>query len=102
MPNGATLPAGNKDAGRAQGTWRRRFGGVLTEFAIWLPLVISAGHVVVFTAWTTWVSFTASSLMPRLAAVSAVSSSWTSRSTRTTRRLSGNPSMCASRIRPIS
>ena len=49
---------------RAQGVWRRRLSGALTELAIWLPLVISAGHVVVFTAWTTWVLFTASSLMP--------------------------------------
>ena len=36
----------------------------LTELAIWVPLSIAAGHVVVFTAWTTWVSFTASTLMP--------------------------------------
>jgi glucose/mannose transport system permease protein len=64
MRTGATHPAPKKAAGRAQGVWRRRFGGALTELAIWLPLVISAGHVVVFTAWTTWVSFTASSVMP--------------------------------------
>ncbi len=64
MRTGLTLPAAKQDAGREQGVWRRRFGGVLTELAIWLPLSIAAGHVVVFTAWTTWVSFTASSLMP--------------------------------------
>ena len=64
MRTGATHPAPKMAAGRAQGVWRRRFGDALTELAIWLPLVISAGHVVVFTAWTTWVSFTASSLMP--------------------------------------
>src|SRR5713226_8211976 len=64
MRTGLTLPAAKQDAGREQGVWRRRFGGVLTELAIWLPLSIAAGHVVLFTAWTTWVSFTASSLMP--------------------------------------
>jgi glucose/mannose transport system permease protein len=59
-------PAGEQNAGREQvaGVWRRRFGGALTELAIWVPLAIAAGHVVVFTAWTTWVSFTASTLMP--------------------------------------
>src|SRR3984893_10109358 len=64
MRTGLTLVAAKQDAGREQGVWRRRFGGVLTELAIWLPLSVSAGHVVLFTAWTTWVSFTASSLMP--------------------------------------
>jgi glucose/mannose transport system permease protein len=44
--------------------WRRRLGRALTECAIWLPLLVAAGNVVVFTLWTTWVSFTASSLMP--------------------------------------
>jgi glucose/mannose transport system permease protein len=44
--------------------WRRRLGDVLAWLAIWVPLVISAGHVIVFTAWTTWVSFTPSTLMP--------------------------------------
>ena len=29
-----------------------------------MPLLIAAGHVVLFTVWTTWISFTASSLMP--------------------------------------
>jgi glucose/mannose transport system permease protein len=59
-------PAGESNAGREKvaDVWRRRLGGALTQFAIWLPLAIAAGHVVVFTAWTTWVSFTASSLMP--------------------------------------
>jgi glucose/mannose transport system permease protein len=49
---------------RAASPWRRRLGRALTEFAIWFPLAIAAGNVVVFTLWTTWVSFTASSLMP--------------------------------------
>ena len=64
MPAAATNPAAVRAAGREQGVWRRRFGDALTGLAIWVPLVASAGHVVVFTAWTTWVSFTASSVMP--------------------------------------
>jgi glucose/mannose transport system permease protein len=64
MGTAATHPAAGKAAGREQGVWRRRFGDALTALAIWLPLIASAGHVVVFTAWTTWVSFTASSVMP--------------------------------------
>jgi glucose/mannose transport system permease protein len=64
MGTAATHPAASKAAGREQGVWRRRFGDALTGLAIWLPLIASAGHVVVFTAWTTWVSFTASSVMP--------------------------------------
>ena len=64
MPVAATNPAARRAAGREQGVWRRRFGDALTGLAIWVPLVASAGHVVVFTAWTTWVSFTASSVMP--------------------------------------
>jgi glucose/mannose transport system permease protein len=64
MGTAATHPAAGKAAGREQGVWRRRLGDALTGLAIWLPLVASAGHVVVFTAWTTWVSFTASSVMP--------------------------------------
>ena len=31
---------------------------------IWVPLLLCAGQVVVFTAWTTWISFTPSTLMP--------------------------------------
>lgn len=42
----------------------RRLGEVLAQLAIWVPLLIAAGHVVLFTVWTTWISFTASSLMP--------------------------------------
>jgi glucose/mannose transport system permease protein len=64
MGTAATHPTAGKAAGREQGVWRRRFGDALTGLAIWLPLIASAGHVVVFTAWTTWVSFTASSVMP--------------------------------------
>lgn len=44
--------------------WRNRLGAVLTQLAIWPPLLIAAGHVLVFTAWTTWVSFTPATLLP--------------------------------------
>src|SRR5258705_4102013 len=64
MRTGLTPLAAKQDEGREQGVWRRRFGSILTELAIWLPLSIAAGHVVLFTPWTTRVSFTASSLMP--------------------------------------
>jgi len=39
----------------------RRVAEYLT---IWVPLLLSAGHVVLFTAWTTWMSFTPSTLVP--------------------------------------
>ncbi len=39
-------------------------GDILTQLAIWVPLLIAAGHVLVFTAWTGWVSFTPSTLLP--------------------------------------
>ena len=43
----------------------RRFARKLPELlVIWVPMLLSAGHVVVFTLWTTWVSFTPSTLMP--------------------------------------
>ncbi len=31
---------------------------------IWIPLLLSAGHVVTFALWTTWQSFTPSTLIP--------------------------------------
>ena len=43
---------------------RRWWDAVLPMLGIWPPLLLSAGHVVLFTAWTTWISFTPSSLMP--------------------------------------
>jgi glucose/mannose transport system permease protein len=66
MPTALSLSTREQSTGRkhAPGIWRGRFGRVLTGLAIWVPLTITAGHVLVFTAWTTWVSFTASSLMP--------------------------------------
>jgi glucose/mannose transport system permease protein len=36
----------------------------LPALAIWPPLILSAGHVVVFTVWTAWLSFTPSTLLP--------------------------------------
>lgn len=43
--------------------WRLR-DRWLPALAIWPPLMLSAGHVVVFTLWTAWISFTPSTLMP--------------------------------------
>ena len=37
---------------------------MLPALAIWPPLILSAGHVVVFTVWTAWLSFTPSTLLP--------------------------------------
>ena len=61
-----TLRARERGTGRKPlaDVWRDRLGNVLAQLAIWLPLSITAGHVLVFTTWTTWVSFTASTLMP--------------------------------------
>ena len=39
----------------------RRLPELLT---IWIPLLLSAGHIVSFALWTIWVSFTASTLVP--------------------------------------
>ena len=37
----------------------------LPEFlVIWVPLLLSAGHIVSFAIWTTWMSFTPSTLIP--------------------------------------
>jgi len=44
--------------------WRGRIGAWLPALAIWPPLILSAGHVVLFTLWTAWISFTPSTLMP--------------------------------------
>ncbi len=49
---------------RRPGTWRNPVAALLTQLAIWVPVLIAAGHVVLFTAWTTWVSFTPSTLLP--------------------------------------
>ena len=31
---------------------------------IWVPLLLAAGQIVAFAAWTTWISFTSATLMP--------------------------------------
>lgn len=43
---------------------RRFWDGLLPALAIWPPLILSAGHVVLFTVWTAWLSFTPSTLLP--------------------------------------
>ncbi len=43
---------------------REGFKRIPEWLAIWVPLLLSAGHIVVFAAWTVWMSFTASTLMP--------------------------------------
>ncbi|MEA2769043.1 MAG: glucose/mannose transport system permease protein [Acetobacteraceae bacterium] len=43
---------------------RRYWDALLPILAIWPPLILSAGHVVVFTLWTAWLSFTPSTLLP--------------------------------------
>jgi len=44
---------------------RRWLAGLLPALAIWPPLILSAGHVVLFTLWTAWISFTPSTLLPQ-------------------------------------
>ena len=44
---------------------RRRLAGLWPALAIWPPLILSAGHVVLFTLWTAWISFTPSTLLPQ-------------------------------------
>ncbi len=48
----------------APGAVRRGWNALLPMLAIWPPLILSAGHVVVFTAWTAWLSLTPSTLLP--------------------------------------
>jgi glucose/mannose transport system permease protein len=43
---------------------KERLGRYLPLVVIWVPLLITAAHVVGFTAWTTWLSFTPSDLLP--------------------------------------
>ncbi|MEJ0020045.1 MAG: sugar ABC transporter permease [Acetobacteraceae bacterium] len=66
MPGSLPLALRGQPAARrpAAGVWRSRLGALLTPVAIWVPLLIAAGHVVLFTVWTTWISFTASKLVP--------------------------------------
>jgi glucose/mannose transport system permease protein len=49
------------------GPLRRVIAGLrrLPEFlTIWVPLLLSAGHLIAFSLWTIWVSFTPSTLIP--------------------------------------
>jgi glucose/mannose transport system permease protein len=49
------------------GPRRRVIAGLrrLPEFlTIWVPLLLSAGHLIAFSLWTIWVSFTPSTLIP--------------------------------------
>lgn len=48
------------------GAVRRAWDVLLPMLAIWPPVILSAGHVVVFTLWTAWLSFTPSTLIPEL------------------------------------
>ena len=51
----------------ANGRGRRRSGVVrrLPEYlTIWVPLLLSAAHLVSFSLWTIWISFTPSTLIP--------------------------------------
>ncbi len=64
MASGATALGAARAGVAPRRPVRDRLGGVLAQLAIWIPLVIAAGHVVLFTAWTTWVSFTPSTLLP--------------------------------------
>jgi glucose/mannose transport system permease protein len=56
--------ASGSGAPRAAGLLRRYCDVALTALAIWPPLILSAGQVVVFTLWTAWLSFTPSTLIP--------------------------------------
>jgi glucose/mannose transport system permease protein len=44
--------------------WRQSWDRILPHLAIWPPLLISCGYVLLFSAWTIWVSFTRSTLLP--------------------------------------
>jgi len=59
-----TLPLAAREA-PAVPTIRRWLAGLLPALAIWPPLILSAGHVVLFTLWTAWISFTPSTLLPQ-------------------------------------
>jgi hypothetical protein len=47
--------------GRRNPVWCRRLPEDLT---IWVPLLLSAAHLVSFSLWTIWISFTPSTLVP--------------------------------------
>ncbi|MCA1376071.1 MULTISPECIES: sugar ABC transporter permease [unclassified Bradyrhizobium] len=57
MSNAATMRPGRP----ALPEWVRRLPEYLT---IWVPLLLSATHLVSFSLWTIWISFTPSTLVP--------------------------------------
>ncbi|MCA1384723.1 sugar ABC transporter permease [Bradyrhizobium sp. BRP23] len=57
MSNAATMRPGRP----ALPEWVRRLPEYLT---IWVPLLLSAAHLVSFSLWTIWISFTPSTLVP--------------------------------------
>jgi glucose/mannose transport system permease protein len=63
LPGAAFAPPALAAPARWAARWRP--GEWLPALAIWPPLLLSAGHVVLFTIWTAWISFTPSTLMPQ-------------------------------------
>jgi len=55
------VPTAARQRGPAARAALRRLPEQLT---IWVPLLLSAGHIVSFALWTIWISFTASTLVP--------------------------------------
>ena len=55
------MPAAARTSRRAAVDVLRRLPEFLT---IWVPLLLSAGHLIAFALWTIWVSFTPSTLVP--------------------------------------
>lgn len=63
----ASAPAAARGSVRAEALPRSVSGGavrVAELAAIWVPLLLSAAHIVGFALWTTWISFTPSTLVP--------------------------------------
>ncbi|HJQ60634.1 MAG TPA: sugar ABC transporter permease [Vineibacter sp.] len=56
----AVTTASHRSRPAAHGAWRR-LPEILT---IWVPLLLSAAHLIGFALWTIWVSFTPSTLVP--------------------------------------
>ena len=55
------VPAAARTGRRAAVDVLRRLPEYLT---IWVPLLLSAGHLIAFALWTIWISFTPSTLVP--------------------------------------
>ncbi|WP_027518179.1 carbohydrate ABC transporter permease [Bradyrhizobium sp. WSM1417] len=56
-----TIAVSTTPSRRAAADWVRRLPEYLT---IWVPLLLSAAHLIAFTLWTIWMSFTPSTLVP--------------------------------------